>query len=121
MLNVHLYFVKVFGCHIAGNDIPIDVTGFSNAIMNEEAHPYVYLKFGGGQVFAGKPITGMSDIWLASASYGGSTTFATWFYDVDGIGINVMFAIDGEKRRGLVGAWHPRQGTTRLTMADYCG
>src|SRR4051812_28215683 len=27
MLKVHLYFVKVFGCHIAGNNIPIDLSG----------------------------------------------------------------------------------------------
>jgi hypothetical protein len=34
MLNVHLYFVKLFGCHIAGNNILIDITGFSDAIMH---------------------------------------------------------------------------------------
>ena len=46
MLNVHLYFVKLFGCHIAGNNIPIDITGFSDAIMHGKLHPRVYLKFG---------------------------------------------------------------------------
>ena len=30
-----------------------------------------------------------------------------------------MFAVPGERRQGLVGAWHPRHGTTKLTMADY--
>ena len=29
MLKVHLYFVKLFGCHIAGNGIPLDITGFA--------------------------------------------------------------------------------------------
>ena len=119
MLNVHLYFVKLFGCHIAGNGIPLDITGFADAIMNEKAHPCVYLKFGCGRMFAGKPMTGMSDMWLTPAPPGGTSTFATWFYDVETVGINVMFAVAGEKRQGLVGAWHPRQGTTRLTMADY--
>lgn len=119
MLNVHLYFVKLFGCHVAGNDIPIDITGFASAIINKKAHPCVFLKFGCGRMFAGKPMTGMSDMWLAPAAPGRSSTFATWFYNIEGVGINVMFAVDGEKRQGLVGAWHPRQGTTRLTMADY--
>jgi hypothetical protein len=119
MLNVHLYFVKLFGCHIAGNDIPLDISGFGNEIMNEKAHPCVYLNFGCGRTFAGQPMTGMSDMWLTPARPGASSTFATWFYDIGAVAINVMFAVDGEKRQGLVGAWHPRLGTTRLTMADY--
>ncbi len=119
MLKVHLYFVKLFGCHIAGNGIPLDVTGFADAIMNEEAHSCVYLKFGCGRTFAGMPMTGMSDMWLTPAPPGGTSTFATWFYDVETVGINVMFAVAGERRQGLIGAWHPKHGTARLTMADY--
>ena len=70
-------------------------------------------------MFAGEPMTGMSDMWLAPSPPGQSSTFATWFYYIDTVGINVMFAADCERRQGLVGAWHPRQGTTRLTKADY--
>jgi hypothetical protein len=58
-------------------------------------------------------------MWLARSPTGASSSFATWFYYVDGLGVNVLFAADGEKRDGLIGAWHPRQGTTRLTIADY--
>ena len=32
MLNVHLFFVKLFGCHIAGNNITIGLTGLAEAI-----------------------------------------------------------------------------------------
>ena len=92
MLKVHLYFVKLFGCHIAGNDISLDIIGFANAIMNGKAHPCVHLKFGYGQIFAGKPMTGISDMWLEPAPPGRSSPFATWFYYVDAISINVRFA-----------------------------
>ena len=119
MLNVHLYFVKVFGCHIAGNNIPLDISGFANAIMNQTAHPGVYLKFGCGRMFAGRPTIGMSDMWLDPPSPGRSSTLATWFYDIEAVSINVMFAVGGEELQKLVGVWHPRKGTTRLTMADY--
>jgi hypothetical protein len=30
-----------------------------------------------------------------------------------------MYAEPGEKRQGLVGAWHPRQGATRLTISEH--
>jgi hypothetical protein len=119
LLNVHLYFVKLFGCHVAGNNIPIDLSAFSDSIMNSKAHAKVYLNFGCGRVFAGQPMTGMSDMWLAVAPAGAFSPFATWFYDVEGIWINVMFADEGQRRQGLVGAWHPRFGTTKLVMTDY--
>jgi hypothetical protein len=119
MVNVHLYFVKLFGCHIAGNNIPLDIAGFSDAIMRGKPHPNVYLRFGCGMTFAGKPMTGMSDMWLAPVAGNAMSTFATWFYCVGGFGVNAMFAADGEKRDGLIGAWHPRHGTTRLTIADF--
>jgi hypothetical protein len=119
MLNVHLYFVKLFGCHIEGNNIRLDIAGFSYAVMRGKAHPNVYLRFGCGMTFAGKPMTGMSDMWLSPVVGGAMSTFASWFYFVGGFGVNAMFAADGKKRDGLIGAWHPRQGTTRLTIADF--
>ncbi len=119
MLNVHLYFVKLFGCHIVGNDIPIDVDGFANSIMKGKAHPNVYLKFGCGKIFAGKPMMGMSNMELALALPDKSCAFATWTYYIGVVGVSVMFAIDQKQWQGSVGAWHPRQGTTKLTMADF--
>jgi hypothetical protein len=119
MLNVHLYFVKIFGCHIIGSNIAIDISSFANSIMKRKADPNVYLKFGLGPMFGGNPMTGMSDLWLAGSPPGFPSRFANWFYYVGGIGISVMFAAAGEKRQGLVGAWHPRQGTNKITIADY--
>jgi hypothetical protein len=117
MLGVHLYFVKLFGCHIAGSGIPIEINGFSRAIMQQKAHPGVYLTFGLGRTFAGKPMTGMSHIhmWFTQ-SLSGRPTSATWFYDIKGFSVCVTFAARGGE--GLVGAWHPRQGTTRLVIAE---
>jgi hypothetical protein len=62
MLNVHLYFVKPFGYHIAGNGIPLDITGFAAAIKSHQAHPGVYLRSGCGRTFAGEPEVGQASI-----------------------------------------------------------
>lgn len=119
MRNVHLYFVKLFGCLILEEPIPIDVATFSNAILNERGCPFVYLKFGRGPTLNGNAMAGMSDIETAMRASDGSCAFATWFYCVDRLAVNVMFAADGEKRDGLIDAWHPRYGSKKLLIADF--
>ncbi len=109
MLNVHLYFIKLFGCHIIEGNIPIDVTSFGKSIMQEKAHPNIYLKFGINQSF-----TCITDIHTAEKISDGSCAFATWFYNVGNLSVNVMFAVEGEKRNGLVGAWHPKLGSHKI-------
>ncbi len=115
MLNVHLYFVKLFGCHIVACNIPIDINAFSRSILKEKAQPCVYLKFG----HSNNATTGSSDVWAAVPSPHDSAAFITWFYYIDRLVINVMFALDGEKRLGLLGAWHPRSGSKKLVIVGF--
>jgi hypothetical protein len=51
MINVHLFFLKLFGCMLCeakanGYDVPIDIALFSQAIMTSRPHPEVHLQFG---------------------------------------------------------------------------
>lgn len=117
MQNVHLYFIKLFGCHIKEAGIPIDLKTFANAILNEKAHPQVYLKFGRISSPVGTAMAGSTDIDTAQLP-DGSCAFASWFYEIGELAINIMFAIDGEERQGLVGAWHPKFGTNKLRFED---
>jgi hypothetical protein len=44
MKNVHLFFLKLFGCMICeakanGHEVPIDIAPFSNAIMSGQPIP----------------------------------------------------------------------------------
>src|SRR5262249_51284936 len=48
MTNVHLYFLKLFGCMLCeakanGYDLPIDIAPFSQAIMSGRVHAEVHL------------------------------------------------------------------------------
>lgn len=120
LLNVHLYFVKLFGCHIAGNSIRIPLDPFAHALMNGAAHPGVFLRFG---TWLGQDHVGMTDMQLASFA-DGTPAFACWFYEVGQVNVSVMFAAPGEQRQGLIDAWHPAHNTDDLIMADFrelCG
>ena len=119
MCNLHLYFVKLFGCQIAESDTPIGLLEFSKAIRNNKPHPHIYLKFGRGPRIGQQMAAGGSDIRTEIKVRDGSCAFAAWFYYIGDVAVNVMFAADGEDRQGLVGAWHPRSGTSRLEIADF--
>jgi hypothetical protein len=119
LLAMHLYFVKVFGCHIAEFNAPIDLKPFGSAILTGKAHPNVKLKFGFAAPFGNEPHVGMTSIELAQRP-DGVVTFAAWFHGVGILSVLVMFAEPDEHRQGLVDAWHPSMGN-RLRIADFRG
>ncbi len=119
MLNVHLCFLKLFGCHVVEAGVNIDVQSFSQAILNNKSHQNVYLKFGYCPSFDSTSYTEMSDIHLDDYAHDGTCAFATWIYAIDGVVVNVMYSAPGEKRTGVVDSWHPKFGTNRLIVGDF--
>jgi len=113
MLNVHLYFAKLFGCAIKEFDIPIELTQFQRSILQGEAHPNLYISCGLSEGM----ITGNTDIQTASLK--GKIAFATWFYVVGSLAVNVMYALPSEKRHGIDKAWHPDSITKKLRLVQY--
>lgn len=118
VLNLHLYFVKIFGCLILEGSLRIDMDDFADAIMRQRHHPLVHLKF--GRPSDEKPVTvGRSDVWAWPPTLEAPTAFATWFYTLPHLWVNVMFAVPGQKRDGLVGSWRPAHGSRTITIADF--
>jgi hypothetical protein len=58
MLNVHLFFVKAFGCTLVAENAPLDIAPFAKAIMTGKPQPDFYLHFG----ITAKPPTRDPDI-----------------------------------------------------------
>lgn len=105
MLHVHLFFVKLFGCLVAANSIPIDIAGFSKAILNNTAHPQVHLAISAYTDGIPSGSAGYSD--LDTAQLNGRVVYANWQYILDRFSIRVMYAEPTEHRKGLVDSWHP--------------
>jgi len=105
MLDVHLFFVKLFGCLIAEHSIPLDIHVFSESILHGVPHPKVRLAF---WTCPGRPSTKQAGRTPVHTSMlDGSITFATWFYIVDNISVNVIYAEPTQRRKGLAHSWHP--------------
>jgi hypothetical protein len=62
LLNMHLYFVKMMGCCLVEVSVPIDLVPFSRAILDNRAHPDLYLRFGRGKLMGHQQHVGLSDL-----------------------------------------------------------
>jgi hypothetical protein len=113
MLDVHLFFVKNFGCIIIERGLPIDISPFSEAIMRQKPHPKVYIAFEPASDLG----TGSSCLHMDIYNLNGKCAFATWFYIVGSVLVNVMYAEPNERRQGLTYAWHP----TTISKYFYIG
>lgn len=121
MRHVQLYLVKLFGCMIVEGKVKgIDISSFAHAILNDRIHPNVYAAFGpaprGG--IEDKVIASGSDLQTAALP-DGRCAYAVWIHHVGRLWVRVMYALDGEDRQGLVGAWNPRFGTNRLKLEEF--
>jgi hypothetical protein len=116
MRDLHLYFVKLFGCQIAEGNIPVDQQSFSRAILERKPHPNLFIAFGH---LAKLPViaAGGSEV-HAEVDIGG-LAFAAWIYHVGDLAVRVMYARTGEHRQGLDGAWHPNGGSRRIPFTEF--
>lgn len=105
MLGVHLFFLKLFGCLITENNIPIKIEQFAQSIMQGVPHPKVWLALSTGLHHPSIKYVGCSKV--ETAQLAGRVAYASWFYVVDKVAVNVMYAEPGEHRKGLIHAWHP--------------
>lgn len=118
MVDVQLYFLKLFGCMLCeakgnGYDLPVNLAPFSTAIMNGRPHREVHLQFGRND-----GVVGRSNLHCGKTDHGGVLCF--WLYQLDSIAVSVIFANAGhwEHRHDL---WHPLSPSSakRFQIADF--
>ena len=114
LLNAHLFFVKQFGCRIADNLCPIDISGFSSAILNNSPHPDMYLKFFLISKKFENIIAYSSKLDAMTDSVTNRVIAATWAYCIGSLMVQVIYKVDDRNINGTRNAWHPHQGTSRL-------
>lgn len=115
MRFVHLYFTKLFGCLAVEGNVPVDVASLAKALVDGRPHPRIYLAF--GELPMPVELVGGSDV--QAVLMDGQVAFASWFYQVGNLAVNVMYALDGEQRDGQLTAWQPRMGAKRIHFATF--
>lgn len=115
MLQMHLYFTKLFGCLIVEGNIPIDVAPLAKALTERQPCPHIYLAFG----HLSLPVVAAGGSDVDTDQLNGQVAFASWLYHVSDLAVKVMYARPGEQREGLKVAWHPRMGAKRLSFSRF--
>ena len=101
MRDVNLYLVKLFGGKIMdGNITSLDIKPFSEAILKNRVHPNVYAAFGPAPEEDDNLFASASDVQIAVLN--GKCAYAVWIQHIGNLWVRVMYAAEGEKRRGLV-------------------
>lgn len=115
LLNVHLYFVKLFGCRIVEDGVPLDLRPFSDAILQGKAHPSVHLAL--LPPFSDLEAVGYSQMDAVEAN--GKRVFAVWMYETPAFVVRIMFAEPGHHFDGLVNSWHPYADVRCIRVAEH--
>lgn len=119
LLDVHLYFVKLFGCRIVEDNVPIDITEFSRCLKEGIAHNNVYIAIGitvkpgeVNQKYAARTQ-------IQSLNQGEKSVFAAWFYIIDKVGVNVIYSVVSGNEEVLRNTWHPSASNRILRLANF--
>ena len=108
MLNVHLYFIKWFGCKARDVDLPIDFSRLSECLKRNIPNENFYLVFGNTP---GLPINRKyaleTPIETVKFNESGLVHSAFSFYIIGQIAIKVIYTPEADFRTIVKGAWSP--------------
>lgn len=116
MLGVHLYFLKLFGCLIVGNSIPINIQPFAQSILTGSPHLNVYLSFLAVSKSRLREHAAITPVY--TVKLGGRIIAANWFYCVGRIAVNVTYAEAIQKQSSRVHLWHPSTHAKSIIIDD---
>jgi hypothetical protein len=113
MLDVHLFFVKLFGCVIAEHSIPIDLDTFSHSLITRTAHPHIFLGFG---ILASWTQNKAFTTPVEALDVAGTTEFAFWYYMVRKVFVDAVYSLP-QYREIATDTWHPSMNTKILRLS----
>lgn len=116
-LDVHLYFVKLFGCRIVEHGIPVDIISFSRALLERTHHNDVYLAFRPCPDKKNHKVSGLTQV--DSTNLNGNTVFASWFYVVNQVAVNVMYSPIHTSRAIMGNIWHPSYSSSVVKLTRW--
>lgn len=117
LLNVHLFFVKLFGCRIIENAVPIDITQFQNSLLKARSHKNVFLSIGPRPGKVDHKYAGLTPI--KSVNINGGSAFATWLYMIDQLAVNIIYVTKYRHPDVMENTFHPDKLKIILNISEF--
>lgn len=112
MLNVHLYFCKIFGAKVIEAGSPFSADSFADAIMTNTPNRHFYLKIMPDNLVGG------SNLDLCRRAHDGLVALAAYRYAVAPFSIACIYALPVRDCPPLRGAWHPSQKAIKIQVTS---
>jgi hypothetical protein len=122
LINLHLYFVKKFGCLVVqarheGTPMPISLADAAKAILTGRPHPHLYLRFGCTPP-AWPTTIGRANPDSIYDRLEGKHVWLDWCHYFGPYAVHVIYAEEVMKHHWMLAdAWHPRNGVRKLRLA----
>ena len=104
-VNVHLYFVKLFGCRIVEANVPMSIGKFSECLLSGRAHDEVFLVLAATPFLPNHKVAQVTEIQARNIE--SVTDKAVWIYTVGELSIQVGYLAKTANDILWPQAWHP--------------
>lgn len=118
-IDLQLYFVKVLGCAVVHQQIPIAVQPLRDALLTGAAHPHLFLMLSDSKPPAGqqpRAMLGAGDLHTFNDAVSGETAAAFWRYTLQPVSIRMIYALPTYPHRPVSTAWHPSAGNSIMRL-----
>lgn len=119
-LDVHLFFVKLFGCKIVESGTNIDLTAFSNALIARAPHPELCLQIADATHHASTVVAYDTDVYTVH-DQNRQLDGATWGYRISPVCIKIHWIKTGAPLRVHGYTWHPGHPGKIIRLGPYKG
>jgi hypothetical protein len=120
-LDVHLFFVKLFGCKIIEDAEPIDLSQWAACLMERKAHPEVTLHFAHRPFRAREALAFESDVYMIRRRGHDRIDGAMWGYVACPLAVKVCYITVGAPLFSPGQSWHPNKQRRYIHFSPYRG
>jgi hypothetical protein len=120
-LYVHLFFVKLFGCKVAEEKAPIDLTALSRALLAETPHPEIVLQIADCDPSGGLAVAYETELNTMRDRSSGEIHGVTWGYLIHPVAVKVSWIKAGAPLHTPGWEWHPSAPGKVVKLGPYMG
>ncbi len=120
-VNVHLFFVKLFGCKIVDDGVPIELARFRQSLRNRVPHPEVFLQIVNNPSIEESVLAAYDSEVHTMRDRGGQLDGATWLYQIAPVGVKVSWIRTGVPLELTGPYWHPSRLRKVVFLAPFEG